>query len=853
MAENRIQQALSQLFKDHRVVFWYDEKREFRDVFETLQIDAVEKIEIDNNEFTLKHRILCEEPKQLFLVYRESNRPEDPQNWLLDIELDNVVFTADQSAIWLSELGLPQQFSELTMQHAAFFGGAKAAKQADQRKANLLGLLVPEEDTLTVVRLKMLAVCAGKSQRADARIDVICEKLLSELVLSKEPVYKLIQRCGLELFLWDQIDRYYGYASKPSSVEDFSMELFKSCYAMSIGKPRSNDKVALKNDALVFFKRWKESRIHQDVFKTLSDKYADLLNIEEDLNDRDLNDVIEIDYYQLIDEKVIFELVAAVNQRTLSADKIEALCRQRQESHWYLKYKHLYDAIKFASRFLELLETFQLSMAQPVKAVHGYVRHWFRLDQFYRRFIYALKMSGEATLLSSLVEEIENSYTNKFLMPLSTAWQAQVDQMSTWQITDVVPQCHFYSRWVRPYVDKGIKICVIISDAFRYELGDEMVGRIRQEDRYQATIDHMLSALPSYTQLGMASLLPNVDERLSIAGKTGTVFVDNQSSQGTSNRDKILKSEIGDRAGAIQAKDLMDMTREGSRELLKDNDVLYVYHNRIDHTGDKMQSEGEVFEAAEKTFSDLMRLLKKLNNANAYNFLITADHGFVYQNRSLEESDFLASEPSGEIFYRDRRFLLGIGLGCDNSMKKFTAEGLGLMGDVGAVIPKGIQRLRLSGSGSRFIHGGAMLQEVIVPVIAVSKKRQSDVELVEVDILRSGTSVITAGQLSVTLYQREAVSDKRRPRKLQIGIYTASEQLISDVHSVTMGLTADNARERELKLQFILMQEADSVNNQEVSLKLKEPVDGTNQFKEYKQLKYTVRRSFTSDFDFNER
>jgi hypothetical protein len=24
------------------------------------------------------------------------------------------------------------------------------------------------------------------------------------------------------------------------------------------------------------------------------------------------------------------------------------------------------------------------------------------------------------------------------------------------------------------------------------------------------------------------------------------------------------------------------------------NDVLYIYHNRIDHTGDKMHSEGQV-------------------------------------------------------------------------------------------------------------------------------------------------------------------------------------------------------------------------------------------------------------------
>jgi hypothetical protein len=42
-------------------------------------------------------------------------------------------------------------------------------------------------------------------------------------------------------------------------------------------------------------------------------------------------------------------------------------------------------------------------------------------------------------------------------------------------------------------------------------------------------------------------------------------------------------------------------------------------------------------------------------------------------------------------------------------------------------IPKSINRLRLKGSGSRFVHGGASLQEVVIPVLKINKKRQSDV------------------------------------------------------------------------------------------------------------------------------
>jgi hypothetical protein len=74
--------------------------------------------------------------------------------------------------------------------------------------------------------------------------------------------------------------------------------------------------------------------------------------------------------------------------------------------------------------------------------------------------------------------------------------------------------------------------------------------------------------------------------------------------------------------------------------------------------------------------------------------------------------------------------------------------------------------------------------------------------------------------------------------------------LISDSHTVVLDLSSENPREREMKLRFLLNQEADSANNQDVILKLEEPVTGTNQFQEYKQLRYTIKRSFTSDFDF---
>ena len=67
----------------------------------------------------------------------------------------------------------------------------------------------------------------------------------------------------------------------------------------------------------------------------------------------------------------------------------------------------------------------------------------------------------------------------------------------------------FYEIAVRPFLLRSNKVVVIISDALRYEVAEELLRLVRQEDRYDAEIEPLLAVLPSFTQLGMAALLPH--------------------------------------------------------------------------------------------------------------------------------------------------------------------------------------------------------------------------------------------------------------------------------------------------------------------------------------------------------
>ena len=830
---NRIEQALAKLFERYRIIFWYDAKQELRNDFEEINLPGIEKIELTNNEFGVKHRLLREEPKQKFLLYREGSQPHDLDNWLLDVQLAHAEFRTDQVALWLGELELGPEFSDVVQAHVEFF---KAVK----RKDGLKRLLKPD-DTQGMIRLKMLGVCAG----AEPRLDTVLESLLSELSEERDDKFKLIARCHLDNFLWEQMKRTYSYQSDTPGIRDFVIELFKSCYAMG-----TDGKVLLSSDALVFLRRWKDSRQYEASFESLSDECADLLGIEQNLDKQDFRTLIDLDYFRLIDQKIISELVQNVVARTVSTGDVALWVRQRRQGHWYQKYRHLYEAVDYAVQFVHMLDEATLEMESMADGIKRYSQSWYLLDQLYRKFVYHVRSSRQISLMESLAEQIENLYSNNFLLKLNDRWQILVDSTNRWDAPSVLLQKHFFERCVQPFLNKDKKVFVIISDALRYEIGDELLSLIRQEDRFDAILEPALSMLPSYTQLGMAALLPN--KELTLTGNnSAAVQVDGQSSQGTVNRIKILDQAINQRGTALRAEAFMSLNRDDCRALVRDHNVVYIYHNLIDKTGDSRDSEERVFDAVEDTLQELIKVIKKLASANASNMLLTSDHGFIYQNRALEESDFSGAVVEGEqILYRDRRFVLGKGLKAAPELRTFHSSELGLTGNMEVHIPKSINRLRLKGSGSRFVHGGASLQEVVIPLIRINKKRKSDISTVEVDILRGGTSIITSGQLALVFYQMEPATDKVQSKTLRAGIYTQDGELISDSHDLVFDFVSDNPRDRELQVRFVLSRKAEDANGQDVLLRLDEKLAGTSHYKGYKSLTYLMRRSFTSDFDF---
>lgn len=827
---DKIAQAITRLFDKHRIVFWYDEKKELRGAFESLLIPGVETIEIKNNEYGVKYHILREKPNQKFLFYHEGPQPDDLENWLLDVQLASGLFNANQEALWANEVGLQPHLFDLVTSHLEFF--------KDEKRRAALKSRYKQDDSRSMVQVRMLAVCA-KAEVED-RVESVVESLLDELAEEKLDKIYLIQRSQLDEFLWGRLKTHFDYESSKPGVKDFAITLFKTCYQLSVEENANTNQ-----DALVFLKRWRDNVRYQEAFEKLAGEYQGILAIERDLEKRDFRKLAEVDFFELIDKKILSDLAQHIYNRTLTAGDCANLIWRRRTTHWYNQFSDIYQALYFASQFMHELDQAELKMDSLPDGIRKYQATWYRLDQYYRKFIYHVRASRQP-LLDKLTERIESLYANNYLLTVNDNWQRLIDSAEIWSAVPVRSQAEFFESQVREVLGSKNKLAVIISDALRYEIGEELVRVIQEEDRYTAELEPMLASLPSYTQLGMAALLPHTRKTIV---KDANVQLDGQSATGTENRAKILAAATANEATAIKASDFLALNRDESRELTKTNRVLYIYHNQIDAAGDDTKSEERVFDAAQDSLSEIMEIIKKLAGANFSNLIVTADHGFIYQNQPLDDSDFAVEDPQAqEILFRSRRFVIGKGFKASKSLKEFSAHALGLDGDFSVMIPKSINRLRLQGSGSRYVHGGASLQEVIIPLIKVNKKRTSDIVPVNVEVINAA-STITSGQLTVTFYQTEPVTGKTSARALRAGIFAKDGTLLSELHSLNFDLTSENAREREVRKQFILSRKADDMNNQTVYLKLEEQVSDTSHYQEYKSVSYQLRRSFTTDFD----
>lgn len=827
----RIHDSLSQTFQRHRLVFWYDASGEWAKAFDGFEAENITKLTVASNEFGTKVRILKEpNPSACFLIYSAFERPADAENWLLDLLLQGHEFKADRASLAVQEVGLPCEFRPLAEQHVEFF---KEAKRVQSLKE-----LVSKEDSVTDLRLKMMAVLAGTPVEVDAvLLEFLKQAANGEMF---DPVEEAFKRFALAEPFWREVGRAFDYLPTDPSLRDFAVTLFRAANPL-------DSAVSLTPHARVFLQRWKDSQAHGPSFRKWASVLERDFQVASQLDSAgDRLNLGDADTFEVFDKFIIHRLCRAF-EAGARADEILNRIQSRRHSFWYPQHEHGYGAIQQALELRELIASAELNVDSIDTGIERYWSSWWKIDRAYRRACYHLRRYGQVNVMQKLDEWVGKAYVNNYLLPLADRWSDKVRTLENWSCDAIPAQRQFYQRHVVPYLAKGQKVFVIISDALRYEAAAEFAERMNSENRFTAEMDALLASLPSYTQLGMASLLPG--NSLEIDPSSGNATVNGRSATGTENRNEILKRALDGRGTAIQAAQFLDLnTKVEGRSLMREHDVIYIFHNVIDKIGDSSATEAKTVDAVEQAFDELVQIVKKVANINGTTMLLVADHGFLFQQDAVDDNDDTAFPPASMWTFKNRRFAIGTGIQPTGDIKALTAGQLDLPGEWSCAFPVSLRRFPIQGSGKRYVHGGFSLQEVVVPVVHIHKARVDDTERVSVELMRAPAK-ITTGQVALSLYQEKPVTAKLLPRELRVGVFAKDGTPLSEIKPLKCDSADEEARKREVSVVLVLSKAADDYNNKEVEIRLEETLPGTSQTLTYKSHPIKLQKPFASDFD----
>jgi uncharacterized protein (TIGR02687 family) len=843
MDTKQLNDALSKLFVDEgeRIVFWNDPEHEFIDFmdrlpFLTFDHTTVNIIRLDQvGGLEAKIRLERDDPEGRFLVYAPTEEPDYHEDWLLDIRSYSRSFRADRASIVLDELGLESQhLREYLAARRTFFD----SKERLQKLKNL----VAANDTAADLDRKMLAVVVKAEQPEFFTIIRTLFHAFTEVEdeddidLAHPPLcWEQIEKFDLAQPFWHVVKHAFGYTEEVPSLRNLLIRLLVTEFAYHLKGPvpQSLENLLLPragwSNTLVCLAQWRDSSSKGSSYDLLSAEVARNLHIEDYVYHLDVETLRGGMTFLEVEKAIVRGLRDRVisTADTIDAEAIRDLSTRRQDGHWAsLKVSAsptvprpalhaVYDALVAAADLFALrnrhTDGFRFDTALAM--YRAYETELYQFDQLYRSFCEAagLAESQGWDVLKKLREQIEAVYVNWYLTNQALAWGTFVDPSGSdllhhWKIDQVPNQHEFYQRYVKTRLDEAEnrRVFVVISDAFRYEAAQELTQMLNGTYRFEADLTSQLGVLPSYTALGMASLLPH---KVLQYKDNGTILVDGKPASSLEQRNTILSTVDG---VAIRANELVAMKKEQGRAFISGKRVVYVYHNRVDAIGDSASTEADTFQAVREAITEIADTVRYIiNNLNGNYVVITADHGFLFIETAPGEPEKskLITQPAGTVTAK-KRYLVGYALPeSDSAWHGSTMATAIAEGGMEFWVPKGTNRFHFTG-GARFIHGGAMLQEIVVPVVTVRHKKDKQVrgstktKPVMVHVL--GTShKITAPRHRFELLQMEPVSERIKPITLKVAVYEGDEP-VTNVETVTFDNASGNMDERKKWVHLVL-------------------------------------------------
>ena len=790
-------------YEKRRIIFWEDQQEEFNDDWDSVELKDIKFLELTNdNQFSVKHQLEAEDLDSSYLIYSNLDLQSE-DNWLLDMVFYAQTFKASRIDLIMNELQIDSTLRPTMERYAVFFDN----KLRYRKFKSYAGVIESE----AAIELRMIsALCNLDIPSFERAIRTILIESLEDNNKYIEAIKKFFD---INRF-WELVGSHYGYTREEKSLKTLFMHLTISALSFQMDEEDLGlleNFIALSHtgDCYILIDHWMQNQTDASKFEEYARQIEKEIHLQEIIQELPLEKYDNVDIFPIIDQEIILHIANALLKDLEDFDKYLSIIENRRPKYYFEKYETIYDTLFYTIKILEFRKEFDQGLPQGrAEAIfNAYEKSYYRMDNYYRKFYLAYDKSEKYEFVNKLQEKVEYLYTHWFIGELGANWSQAVrtDLVEDWQLAGVKKQQDFYKEHVSSRIIKGERIFVIISDAMRYEIAIDLVERLNTETIGSTEIEPMLGIVPSITKLGMAALLPY--RSLDIAS-SGKVMVDKEPIEGYGARKKFIENKI-ENSLVYKYSDYMALNKSEKAETFKGLNLIYIYHDAIDGIGDNAATENRVFSAADSSVSELLELINSIrNDLSGTNIYITSDHGFLYQRSPLDESEKIAKELDEPVEYSRRYALSNKEQELNGQVRIEVGNLLGNDNPLQLYIPNGSIRNRIQGSGANFVHGGASLQEIVIPLISFKNKRatQKGVETVKkVNVeLTSRTRTITNKLFTLQFFQSEKVKNKNIPRTVNIYMEDDSGNIISNIETIIANKTNDNSEERMFSKQFAL-------------------------------------------------
>ena len=324
--------------------------------------------------------------------------------------------------------------------------------------------------------------------------------------------------------------------------------------------------------------------------------------------------------------------------------------------------------------------------------------------------------------------------------------------------------------WLKATLEAAATPTAILTvDALRFDLGAGLAERLNHQEGIERAVTYAARAcLPSITALGMGAALPIAEEQLEADLADGKWQLYREpSGRGSSDNLSVAqtrrawwsqqaKTEVVDGLSSILSGDIPEPTESSQR--------LVVYDGAIDRLG---HDDELAFQGSRTAIDRYLGVIERLRDRGWRRVLVVTDHGFI---RWSGTSEHHVSFPQPEPAYQSRRAAAYPAQTALDGPHAFAPGGKWKV-----AFPHGAACFRTYG-GLGYFHGGASLQEWIIPCVAAEWPQTAQpvgVELAPVDRILSERPKIALGVTTGSLLREDSI-----PRQVEIVIRNAAAHTI---------------------------------------------------------------------------